>query len=78
VSQLNPVHTLKPYSLKTHVNIVTYGSIARQQLGKNLPLVLHDDNEESSVIAGQSPNINTSIITEVFSVVRAAILDFYC
>jgi hypothetical protein len=31
--------------------IVTYQSIARQQLGKHLPLVLHDDSGESIVVA---------------------------
>jgi hypothetical protein len=31
--------------------VVTYQSIARQQLSKHLPLVLHDDNCESIVIA---------------------------
>jgi hypothetical protein len=33
------------------INIVTYQSVARQQRGKHLPLVLHDDNEESIVVA---------------------------
>jgi hypothetical protein len=37
--------------LRGTLHNVTYQSIARQQLGKHLPLVLHDDNAESIVIA---------------------------
>jgi hypothetical protein len=37
--------------LETMDNIVTYQSIARQQLGTHFPPVSHDDNGEYIVIA---------------------------
>jgi hypothetical protein len=55
------------------MHIVTFQSIARQQLSKHLPLVLDDIGQSISianvtVVAGQSPNINISTTIEVFSI----------
>jgi hypothetical protein len=43
--------TFKTCYAQGHTNdIVTYQSIARQQLGKHLPLVLYGNNVESTVV----------------------------
>jgi hypothetical protein len=70
---INVFSSLYTMNVRLEAYNVTYQSIARQQLGKHLPLVLHGDNGDSIIIrmlqfvAGQSPNINTSTIIEMFS-----------